>query len=185
MSNEVRYEMSIRTRTNEYKLKVGTAIHEQLKGNKDYIDNNIVLNIDEDCLVLLTVMEDCKKFPKVVLPFNFNDKLTELTSYLDSEVNSDRWMKQDENCNDQYLFSRACMDLIIGLPTVPYVLLKDKSRYIMNPESFPGKNKLNKCFKILSLPYTIISEQRRYEGIRKTCWKLIKLEGTNSIFHQY
>ena len=176
MSNNVMYEMSIRTRSNEYKRKVGTAIHEQLKGNKDYINSLLRLNIDEDCLISLTVMEDCKSFPKVVLPFNFNDKLTELISYLDSEVNNNKWMKQDENCNDQYSFSRTCMDFILSLSTVPYVLLKDKSRYIMNPESFPGKNKLNKCFKTLSLPYMIISSQIRYEGIRKTCWKLIKLE---------
>ena len=106
----------------------------------------------------------------------FEGKYTKLTSYLDSEAERDRWLRQDESCQEQFEFSRTSMKLLLDLPVVPNVLLKDRSRYTLHPETFPGKDKLNKCFKTLSLPYTILSEQRRYEGRRKTCWKLVKIE---------
>ena len=40
---------------------------------------------------------------------------------------------------------------------------------------YPSKNKLEKCFIELSLPYRIKSSQVRYNGKRKTCWKLYKI----------
>ena len=104
----------------------------------------------------------------------FEEKIAKLTSYLDLLVASDRWLREDETWHEQAEFSINCMYLLLDLPVVPYTLLKDWSRYRKNPEKYPGKDKLEKCFKVLSLPYTIISEQRRYEGKRKTCWKLSK-----------
>ena len=104
----------------------------------------------------------------------FEEKIAKLTSYLDLLLASDRWLREDETWHEQAEFSINCMYLLLDLPVVPYTLLKDWSRYRKNPEKYPGKDKLKKCFKVLSLPYTIISEQRRYEGKRKTCWKLSK-----------
>ena len=104
----------------------------------------------------------------------FEGKFANLTSYLDSLVASDRWLREDETWHEQSEFSRNCMDLLLDLPVIPNILLKDRSRYSLHPEKYPGKDKLEKCFKALSLPYTIISEQRRYEGKRKMCWKLSK-----------
>lgn len=59
--------IQITTRTNEEKTELGQKIHEQLKGNKDYINNNIVLNIDDDCLIMLAIFNECKEMPKIVI----------------------------------------------------------------------------------------------------------------------
>lgn len=104
----------------------------------------------------------------------YDSKMTALIGYLDSGVESDKWLREDDVWHEQRELARECLNRILALPEVPDVLLKDKSRYLSNPEKYPGKDKLEKCFKALSLPYTIISEQRRYEGKRKTCWKLSK-----------
>lgn len=69
MNEEIKYEMVIYTKDNNEKVRIGAAIHNQLRGNPDYIDSNIILNIDEDCTVYLTVMNDCNNFPTVTLPF--------------------------------------------------------------------------------------------------------------------
>lgn len=40
------------------RYRIGDAIHEQLKGNQDYRDSAIILNIEEDRKVRLFVFED-------------------------------------------------------------------------------------------------------------------------------
>lgn len=104
----------------------------------------------------------------------YKEKITALISYLDSVVESDQWLREDDTWHEQYTFARKCMDLILALPVVPTVLQKDKSRYALNLETYPGKNKLEKCFEAMLLPYRIRTLQRRYEGKRKMCWKLCK-----------
>jgi hypothetical protein len=59
--------IEIRCLSNEEKMKVGTLIHEQLAGNKDYIDSNIVLNIDEDCKVILIIYPECEEEPRILI----------------------------------------------------------------------------------------------------------------------
>lgn len=105
----------------------------------------------------------------------YDEKISDLRRFLDSLVGSNQWLREDEIWHEQSGFSRECMRLILELPEVPGVLLKDQSRYASNPQLYPGKNKLETCFRTLSLPYRIVSEQRRYDGKRKSCWKLSKI----------
>lgn len=54
--------------------KMGNAIHEQLAGNKDYVENRIILNIDyrtEDGLYMVAyaVMADSESDPVINLEF--------------------------------------------------------------------------------------------------------------------
>ena len=65
-----RYEMVIETDTNDEKERIGTEIHKQLKGNQDYIDNKIILNIDQNCRVVLTIFDDATFIPTVTVPFH-------------------------------------------------------------------------------------------------------------------
>lgn len=67
MNNKTKYELTIKTLNNEEKLKVGESIHEQLVGNQDYIDCNIILNIDTDNTVKLWIFEECKNIPSIQL----------------------------------------------------------------------------------------------------------------------
>lgn len=48
----------IKCKDNEERNRIGTKIHEQLKGNQDYVDSNIILNIDTDKEVGLYVFTD-------------------------------------------------------------------------------------------------------------------------------
>lgn len=66
MSNILR-EVTICTRNNDERLRVGTFIHNQLSGNQDYVDCKIILNIDKDCTVRLTIFDDVKEIPEIKL----------------------------------------------------------------------------------------------------------------------
>ena len=59
--------IEIECSSNEDKMMVGEAIHNQLVGNEDYINNNIILNIDEDCKVILVIFNECKNEPKILI----------------------------------------------------------------------------------------------------------------------
>lgn len=48
-------------------LRVGNAIHEQLRGNPDYVNNNIILNIDVKNEVNMFIYEDCKEIPTILI----------------------------------------------------------------------------------------------------------------------
>lgn len=54
----VRVALEITTKDNDERYRIGDQIHEQLKGNKDYMDCAIILNIEEDRKVRLFVFED-------------------------------------------------------------------------------------------------------------------------------
>lgn len=58
-TKEPKLYIQIETSTEEEKLRIGNKIHNQLVGNKDYIDCNIVLNIDEPYTVRLWIYDDC------------------------------------------------------------------------------------------------------------------------------
>lgn len=45
------YGITIYCENDDLKKRVGTKIHEQLRGNPDYIDSRIVLNIDDESRV--------------------------------------------------------------------------------------------------------------------------------------
>lgn len=63
-------DVIILAKNKDEKMKIGSAIHEQLVGNKDYIDNNIILNVDSPKAVQLTVFQEAK-------PININLRLNE------------------------------------------------------------------------------------------------------------
>lgn len=50
-------EIIIKCASNEERNEVGGRIHEQLSGNKDYIDSDIILNIDQNETVSLFVAD--------------------------------------------------------------------------------------------------------------------------------
>ncbi len=106
----------------------------------------------------------------------FEGHFSLLVEFLDKEVRKDRWLREDDNWTEQSDFAKKCKDLMLDIPIVPSVLQKDASRYELYPQKYPGKDKLNKSMKALSLPYLITAKQRRYEGKKKTCWKLVKIE---------
>lgn len=68
--NELMCKMTIELSDADDRMALGTAIHEQLRGKQDYIDNNIILNIDTDYAVELYVMSDCKELPKIEIDFS-------------------------------------------------------------------------------------------------------------------
>lgn len=67
MDNNLRMHITIRTINEKEQMEVGNSIHHQLVGNQDYIDNNIVLNIDTDNEVNLYIFKECENIPNIVL----------------------------------------------------------------------------------------------------------------------
>lgn len=67
MDKELKMHITIRTTDEKEQMRVGNSIHEQLRGNKDYIDNNIILNIDVDNEVNLYIFKECKNVPDIVI----------------------------------------------------------------------------------------------------------------------
>lgn len=63
-----KYKITIKTKDNDERYKIGEHIHNQLVGNRDYIDCNIILNCtDVDCTVLLMIFEECTDIPPISL----------------------------------------------------------------------------------------------------------------------
>ena len=68
MSNDsIEKEIEIRCRSNKEKMRVSKLIHDQLVGNEDYIHNNIILNHEEDCKVLLVIFTECEEIPTITI----------------------------------------------------------------------------------------------------------------------
>lgn len=66
MENNCKYFIQIETATEDEKVKLGNKIHEQLVGNKDYIDSNIVLNIDlHPRMVQVWIFDECHDIPEI------------------------------------------------------------------------------------------------------------------------
>ena len=65
----VKYEMFIHVDSESEKMRIGTAIHEQLKGNQDYIDSKIILNVDGLHEIVLSIFEDATMIPEITIPF--------------------------------------------------------------------------------------------------------------------
>ena len=55
---ETPLEIPIKTRNNQERNRIGEKIHNVLKGNPDYVNNAIVLNIDRDKRVRLWVYDE-------------------------------------------------------------------------------------------------------------------------------
>lgn len=67
MANKLKLEIKIRTPNDAEKIMIGNHIHEQLRGNPDYINDRIVLNIEVENEVWLGIFEDCEHMPKITL----------------------------------------------------------------------------------------------------------------------
>lgn len=66
MNTGTKREIIIKCASNEDKKALGNSIHEQLRGNPDYIDSRIVLNIDTDKVVNLVIFADAKPVDIVI-----------------------------------------------------------------------------------------------------------------------
>ena len=64
---KLKMQIKITVFDDKEQLAIGNSIHEQLRGNKDYIDSNIVLNIDTNNEINLYVFEECKDIPTITI----------------------------------------------------------------------------------------------------------------------
>ena len=65
--DKVKMHVRITVEDNEKKMELGRKIHNQLVGNEDYIESDILLNVDEDDIVDLYVFEGCKNVPEITI----------------------------------------------------------------------------------------------------------------------
>lgn len=65
--DDLKMHMTIKTTSEEEKMRIGNSIHEQLVGNQDYRDSNILLNIDDENEVNLYVFKECENFPNITI----------------------------------------------------------------------------------------------------------------------
>ena len=60
-------KITIETSNEKEQEKVANGIHYQLVGNQDYIDNNIILNIDVKNKIRLYIFKECENVPDIVI----------------------------------------------------------------------------------------------------------------------
>lgn len=64
MSKDIKMEMTIVMGNKGDVYNMAEKIHNQLAGNKDYVDSNIVLNFD-DGDIHLYIMNECENIPEI------------------------------------------------------------------------------------------------------------------------
>lgn len=67
MDNGLIKHISIKCVDDEEKMNVGNRIHMQLTGKKDYIYDNIILNIDKPCEVNVYIYKECEEIPTITI----------------------------------------------------------------------------------------------------------------------
>ena len=68
MDKDILRKITIETQSKEECERIGSLIHEQLRGNKDYIESNIILNCKtEDNVVELYICKYCEKVPVITI----------------------------------------------------------------------------------------------------------------------
>ena len=68
MQKDLIRKVEIETQTKDECMRIGTLIHDQLRGNQDYIDSNILLNCtDSDNVVRLYIFEECENIPSITI----------------------------------------------------------------------------------------------------------------------
>lgn len=65
MEKGLKQKIIIEVADEKEQMKVGTFIHEQLVGNKDYINNNIILNIETENIIEVLIFEECTDVPVI------------------------------------------------------------------------------------------------------------------------
>lgn len=53
-------DIRIELNDNDTKIKLGKSLHCLLKGHEDYIENRIILNVDEINTVRIWIFDDCR-----------------------------------------------------------------------------------------------------------------------------
>ena len=66
MDRDCKMYIQIEVKDEKEQLTIANAIHEQLRGNQDYIDSNIILNIDVDA-IRVYVFEECTDVPTIII----------------------------------------------------------------------------------------------------------------------
>lgn len=64
---EIWWDCTLTCTNDAVKMQVGEAIHKQLAGNEDYVNNRIILNVDEPCKIKMWVL-DGTSLPDLMLP---------------------------------------------------------------------------------------------------------------------
>ena len=67
MENDFKMHIIIITNDNKEKMRIANLIHNQLVGNKDYIDCNIILNDYYENEINLYVFNECENVPNIVI----------------------------------------------------------------------------------------------------------------------
>ena len=67
MGKDLKMHITIRTNDKDEQMRIGNSIHKQLVGNKDYIDSNIVLNLETDNEVNVYVFKECENVPDIII----------------------------------------------------------------------------------------------------------------------
>ena len=67
MDKDFKMHIIIRTNGNKEKMRIANSIHQQLVGNKDYIDCNIILNDYYENEINLYIFNECKNIPNIVI----------------------------------------------------------------------------------------------------------------------
>lgn len=67
MDESLKTHITIRTIDEKEQMRIGNSIYHQLVGNKDYMDSNIVLNIDVDNEVNLYIYKECENVPDIII----------------------------------------------------------------------------------------------------------------------
>lgn len=67
MEKGLKEEITIVCKDEKEQMDLGNHIHHQLRGNADYINNNIILNIDTENTIKLYVYEECKERPTITI----------------------------------------------------------------------------------------------------------------------
>ena len=62
---EIKRCITIDVNSEQEKMEIGKKIHEQLVNNQDYIDSNIILNIDYPLAVHLWIFNECENIPEI------------------------------------------------------------------------------------------------------------------------
>lgn len=67
MCKDLKMHIKITVTDDKEQLSIANAIHEQLRGEPDYVNNNIVLNIDTDGEINLYVFKECMHVPTITI----------------------------------------------------------------------------------------------------------------------
>ena len=66
MEKDLKMKVEIQVESREEQLRIGNSIHECLVGNPDYVNNSIILNIDDPNIIRLFIFKECETIPTIV-----------------------------------------------------------------------------------------------------------------------